>query len=54
MTKYKAVVPIGHPEKKGQPGWPAGAILTEKDLPAETIQKLRDGKLLVEYTEPAK
>jgi len=52
--RYKANFPIGHPTKKAEPGWPVGAVLTDKDLPAETIQKLLTGGVLSIYEEPKK
>lgn len=52
--RFLATVAIGHPEKKAQPGWPKGAVLTDGDLPAETQQKLLEKGLLVPYEEPKK
>ncbi len=44
MAKYKVDVPIGKMEPG--PGWPVGAVITDKDLPAEAIQIHLDNKFI--------
>lgn len=48
MKKYQVLVPIGKVEPG--PGYPVGAVINDKDLPADVIEKFLEAKFIQEVT----